>query len=87
MGKHLRCARLADLSANSCSPGWKCENLLGEKQPKFTETSTPLKGMQEPLIRKVSTMFIDRSGSNYNVFYIDLHRATHTGLICTPFRV
>ena len=21
---------------------WKCENLLGEKQPKFTETSTPL---------------------------------------------
>ena len=20
---------------------WKCENLLGEKQPKFTETSTP----------------------------------------------
>ena len=22
---------------------WKCEKLLGEKQPKFTETSTPLR--------------------------------------------
>ena len=25
---------------------WKCENLLGEKQPKFTETRTPLEGSE-----------------------------------------
>ena len=44
------CARFTDFCANSCSPliaflialQWKCENLLREKQPKFTETSTPL---------------------------------------------
>ena len=27
---------------------WKCENLLGEKQPKFTETSTPLDSFSAP---------------------------------------
>ena len=50
------CARFADFCANSCTPliafpialQWKCENMLGEKQPKFTETSTPQKYSQTP---------------------------------------
>ena len=34
----LICVQIAFLIALQ----WKCENLFGEKQPNFTETSTPL---------------------------------------------
>ena len=36
------CKFLCDLIAFLLALQWKCENLLGEKQLKFTETSTPL---------------------------------------------
>ena len=35
------CKFLCALIAFLIALQWKCENLLGEKQPKFTETSTP----------------------------------------------
>ena len=36
------CKFLCALNAFLTALQWKCENLLGEKQPKFTEMSTPL---------------------------------------------
>ena len=37
------CKFLCALIAFLIALQWKCENLLGEKQPKFTETSIPLR--------------------------------------------
>ena len=47
---------------------WKCENLLSEKHPKFTETSTPLDTFySDLLLRQYCSVQFVTSKSNYKI--------------------